>query len=244
MVIDLSVVIPCHNEEENLPALFAALRPALAALGRSYEIIVTDDCSRDASWKVLQDLAAGDPSVRLQRLASNCGESAASWAGIKAARGRFIATLDADLQNDPRDLPKFFQALERFDCVCGARVAARGQTDGFVRSASSRLANWVRNGLSGETISDSGCTYRVFKRECVASLKYFEGMHRFLPTLIKLEGFSVTEIPISHHPRVAGRSHYGVWNRLFASLYDLFAVRWMKTRMFPISVGEKINPRG
>jgi glycosyltransferase involved in cell wall biosynthesis len=237
----LSLVIPCYNEEGNLRPLVAAIRDAVEPLELRYEVVVTDDCSTDRSWDILKDLAAEDPRIRAQRLACNCGESAASWAGLKAARGRFLVTLDADLQNDPRDLPRFLKALERFDCVCGTRVESRGRGDTWVRIASSRLANWVRNKLSGEAISDAGCTYRAFKRECITDLKFFKGMHRFLPTLFKIEGFSVTEIPVTNHPRRAGRSHYGVWNRLFASFYDLLAVRWMKRRMFRYRVAERIN---
>jgi glycosyltransferase involved in cell wall biosynthesis len=163
------------------------------------------------------------------------------WAGMKAASGRFIVTLDADLQNDPADLPRFLEGLKQFDCVCGSRVEARGQGDGFIRIASSRIANSVRNKLSGETISDAGCCFRAFKRECIENLKFFKGMHRFLPTLFKIEGFTVTEIPIRHNPRTAGEAHYGVWNRLFASFYDLLAVRWMKKRMFRYEIAERVN---
>ena len=237
----LSLVIPCYNEEGNLKALVAAIREVLDPLRVSYEVVITDDCSRDNSWAILKELAAADPRVRIQRLASNCGESAASWAGLKAANGQYLVTLDADLQNDPKDLPKFIEALKQFDCVCGTRVESRSQGDNFVRIASSRIANWVRNRLSGEQISDAGCTYRAFKRECVQDLKFFKGMHRFLPTLFKIEGFTVTEIAVSNNPRFAGQSHYGVWNRLFASFYDLLAVRWMKKRMFRFSVADRIN---
>jgi len=241
MAVDLSVVIPCHNEEGNLRALFDSLNSALAGLKIPYEIIVTDDGSRDASWKILAEIAAKDSHVRPQRLTVNSGESAASWAGIRAACGKYIVTLDADLQNDPADLPKFLEALKQYDCVCGTRLATRQSSDGFIRVASSRVANGIRNRLSGEQISDAGCTYRAFKRECVANLKFFRGMHRFLPTLIKMEGFSVVEIEISNHARYAGRSHYGVWNRLFASFYDLLAVRWMKRRMFRSEIAETFN---
>jgi glycosyltransferase involved in cell wall biosynthesis len=238
---ELSLVIPCYNEQDNLRALITAIRAALDPLKLPYEVVITDDCSQDKSWEILKELAAADPRIRPQRFAFNCGESAASWAGMKAARGRCIVTVDADLQNDPRDLPAFLRALETFDCVCGTRVATRGQGDNFVRIASSRIANWVRNKLSGEQISDAGCTYRAFKRDCIADLKFFKGMHRFLPTLIKMEGFTVTEITVSNNPRFAGQSHYGVWNRLFASFYDLLAVRWMKRRMFRYEIAEKIN---
>jgi len=237
----ISFVIPCHNEAENLKPLAAAIRAAAEPLKSDYEIIFTDDCSTDDSWAVLKELAAADPKIRAQRFAFNCGQSAALWAGMKAARGRFIVTLDADLQNDPQDAPKLLAALGKFDCACGTRIEARSHGDGFVRIASSHIANWVRNKMSGENISDAGCCYRAFKRECIADLKFFKGMHRFLPTLFKIEGFTVTEIPVGHNPRTAGQSHYGVWNRLFASSYDLLAVRWMKRRMFKYKIAETLN---
>jgi dolichol-phosphate mannosyltransferase len=238
---EVSLVIPCHNEEGNLPLLAEAISSALTPLGISYEVVVTDDCSTDRSWSVLKELAAADPRFRVQRFAYNCGESAASWAGMQAARGRYLVTMDADLQNDPRDLPKFLPALKKFDCVCGTRVETRGQGDNSIRIASSCIANWVRNKLSGENISDAGCTYRAFRRECIADIKFFKGAHRFLPTLIKMEGFTVTEIPVTNNPRLAGQSHYGVWNRLFKSFADLLAVRWMKKRLIRYQVTDRIN---
>ena len=239
--VQLSFVIPCHNEEGNLRPLVSAIREAMKPLELGYEIIITDDRSTDNSWATLKELAGADPRVRALRFAFNCGQSAAMWAGMKAATGRFIVTLDADLQNDPRDIPKFLEALKQFDCVCGTRVEARSEGDNFIRIASSRIANGVRNKLSGETISDAGCCYRAFKRECIDDLKFFKGMHRFLPTLFKIEGFTVTEIPVRHNPRSAGQTHYGVWNRLFSSFYDLIAVRWMKKRMFRYKVEERLN---
>jgi dolichol-phosphate mannosyltransferase len=238
---DLSVVIPCHNEAENLRALLSAIHAALDPLGLNFEVVITDDHSTDSSWRVLQELSASDPCLRAQRFKFNCGESAASWAGMQIARGRSIATLDADLQNDPKDLPVMMKALRDFDCICGTRVETRAEGDSWLRIASSRIANWVRNKLSGENISDAGCTYRVFKRECISRIKFFNGAHRFLPTLIKLEGFSVAEVPVSNNPRRAGRSHYGVWNRLFKSFRDLLAVRWMKSRRLRYEIAESLN---
>ena len=237
----LSLVIPCYDEQDNLRPLVAAIRAAVDPLKLAYEIIFTDDASKDKSWEILKELAASDPRIRALRFAFNSGQSAALWAGMKAARGQYLVTLDADLQNDPKDLSKFLEPLKQFDCVCGTRVEARGQGDNFIRVASSRIANWVRNKVSGESISDAGCCYRAFKRECIDNLKFFKGMHRFLPTLFKIEGFTVTEIPIAANPRHAGRSHYGIWNRLFASFYDLLAVRWMKKRMFRCQIAERIN---
>jgi dolichol-phosphate mannosyltransferase len=236
---ELTFVIPCYNEQDNLRALVKAIAASVEPLQRSYEIVITDDCSRDNSWQVLKELAAADPRIRGQRFAFNCGQSAAMWAGMKAARGRIIVTLDADLQNDPQDLGKLLVATKDFDCACGSRVEARGQGDSFVRVASSRIANWVRNKLSGESISDAGCCYRAFKRECIENLKFFKGMHRFLPTLFKIEGFTVTEVQVRTNPRVAGKSNYGIGNRLFASFYDLLAVCWMKKRMFRYKIAEK-----
>ena len=237
----LSLVIPCYNEQDNLRPLIEAIRAAVDPLKLPYEIVITDDSSKDKSWEILKELAASDTRIRAQRFAFNCGESAASWAGLKAARGQYLVTLDADLQNDPKDLPRFLEALKGHDCVCGTRVETRGQGDNFIRIASSRIANWVRNKLSGEQISDAGCTYRAFRRECIENVRSFKGMHRFLPTLFKMEGFTVTEIAVTNNPRFAGQSHYGVWNRLFASFYDLLAVRWMKKRMFRYQVAERIN---
>lgn len=238
---EISVVLPCHNEQANLQPLVAAIRVALDPLQRRYEIVVTDDQSSDGSWALLQKLAQEDGRVRAQRFERQAGQSAALWAGMKAARGSIIVTLDADLQNDPADLPKLLAGLDRADCVCGSRVEARSHGDNFIRIASSRIANGVRNKLSGETITDAGCCYRAFKRECIADVKFFNGAHRFLPTLIKMEGFTVTEVPISHHARVAGQAHYGVWNRLFKSFRDLLAVRWMKSRMLRYKVVERVN---
>src|ERR1700677_721763 len=159
----ISLVIPCYNEEGNLRELIRAVRATVEPLQIPYEVVITDDCSKDKSWEILKELAAGDPRIRVQRFASNCGERAASFAGLRAARGKYLCTLDADLQNDPKDLPKFLEALNYFDCVCGTRVKVRGEGDHFIRVTSSRIANGVRNWLSGEPISDAGCPYRAFK---------------------------------------------------------------------------------
>ena len=239
----LSVVAPCFNEQGNLIPLVTAIREALEPLTISYEIVIADDVSRDDSWNILQKLGAEDKRIRAVRLNHKCGQSAAVWVGIQAATGRYIATLDADLQNHPRELPRFLEAIQRgdSDCVCGSRVAARAHGDSWVRQVSSKIANGIRNRITHETVSDSACGYRIFKRECAARLKFFKGMHRFMPTLFRIEGFVVTEIPISHHTRLTGQSNYGVMNRLFVTIYDLFAVRWMQKRMFRFEVKEQIN---
>jgi dolichol-phosphate mannosyltransferase len=237
----LSVVVPCYNEQGNLRPLTEAIAAALEPLEISWEVLFVDDCSRDRSWQVVTKLAAASPRVRGLRLAHNSGQSAAIWAGIRDASGHFVATMDADLQNVPADLPALMAALENYDCVCGTRVATRKHGDSLVRRMVSRFANAARNWVTRETISDSGCGYRVFRRECVRGLKYFRGMHRFLPTLIRMEGFTVTEVPITHRPRFSGRSHYGVWDRLLASSCDLLAVRWMQMHTISFRVEQTIN---
>ncbi len=233
----LSLVIPVYHEEENLEQLYSEITEAMKAITDDYEVVVTDDASRDQSWEILSSIAARDLHWRIQRFKENCGETAASAAGMKAARGEIIITLDADLQNDPRDIPKFLEALKTADCVCGSRVHERA--DNWLRQISSSIANGVRNKLSDESINDAGCTYRAFKRQCLSEIKFFRGAHRFLPTLFRMEGWKVVEIPITPKERFAGQSKYGVWNRLFKSFVDLLAVRWMKSRQLRYHVAEK-----
>ena len=237
----LTIVVPCYNEQGNLIPLVTAIRDVMQPLNVTYEVVIADDCSTDRSWEILQTLGAADPKIRAVRLDRNCGQSAALWAGVQAAKGRFIATLDADLQNHPRELPRFLDAIRNCDCVCGSRVKVRARGDSHLKQLSSQIANWIRNRITRETVSDSACGYRIFRRDCAKRLKFFKGMHRFIPTLFRMEGFVVTEIPISHHPRLTGHSHYGVLNRLFITVSDLFAVRWMQKRMFRYEVREQIN---
>ncbi len=241
-VLALSICVPVYEEAENLPLLHAAVAKVFDANNIEGELILVDDGSKDNSWQVIQSLVEKDPRVRGLKFKQNCGETAASDAGLRAARGVYVMTMDADLQNDPADIPAFLSALSSgVDCVCGTRVATRGQGDNFVKVISSRIANWVRNKLSEEQISDAGCTYRAFKRECVSKLKLYRGLHRFIPTLLKMEGFTVTEIPVTNNPRLHGESKYGVWNRLFKSFRDLLAIRWMKSRLLAYSVETELN---
>ena len=234
---ELSIVIPAYNEEANVPLLHQAIVNVIDPHDIDAEIIFVDDGSRDGTWAAIEQRVAIDPRVRGLKLKKNCGETAACDAGLRAARGRYVMTMDADLQNDPKDIPAFLQALGKgFDCVCGTRVQTRGKGDNFVRVASSRIANAVRNKLSQGRISDAGCTYRAFRRECVDKLKLYRGLHRFIPTLLKMEGFTVVEIPVSNNPRLHGESKYGVWNRLFKSFHDLLVIRWMKSRLLGYEV--------
>lgn len=237
---DLSVVIPVYNEEENLPPLWAELRSVLEPLRQSFEVVFVDDGSRDGSAEIIRGFRERDPRVRLVRLKVNAGETAATDAGFKAADGRWIVTMDADLQNDPHDIPAMLGHLEQWDAVTGWRVN-RGDGDSFVRRASSRVANRVRNALSEETIQDSGCTFRAFRRECLRGLVLYRGFHRFIPTLLKMRGYRVLEVPVKNRPRRFGQSKYGVMNRVFVATADLLVVRWMKSRLLRYEVAEDLG---
>ena len=237
---DLSVVIPVYNEEENLPPLWEELRSVLEPLGLSFEVVFVDDGSRDRSAEIIRGFRERDPRVRLVRLKANAGETAATDAGFKAAGGRFVVTMDADLQNDPHDIPAMLGHLEQWDAVTGWRVS-RGEGDSVVRRASSRIANRVRNALSEETIQDSGCTFRAFRRECLRGLVLYRGFHRFIPTLLKMRGYRVLEVPVKNRPRRFGQSKYGVMNRVFVATADLLVVRWMKNRFLRYQVAEDLG---
>ncbi len=224
----LSLVIPVYNEEENLPVLHGEIRAALEPTGRPFEVLYIDDGSTDASPEVLAGLQRDDPRVRVIRMQRNSGQSAAFDAGFRLARGGVVVTLDSDLQNDPADIPRLLLEIADADVVCGVRANRR---DDFVRRASSRVANAVRNRLTAEHITDVGCSLRAMRAEYLEGLPMFNGMHRFLPTLLRLQGAArVKEIPVNHRPRVHGVAKYGIGNRLFRALADLFAVRWMRKR--------------
>jgi len=234
---EISVVIPAFNEEESIARCVRAVAAVMDALGRPYEVVVVDDGSTDGTFAALRAVLDEVPALRALRFARNAGQTAAFDAGFKAARGRTVVTMDADLQNDPADIPRLLGLLGGWDVVCGVRAKRR---DSLVRRASSRIANAVRNWLTGEKIRDVGCSLRAYRAESLRGLKLYKGMHRFLPTLIKLDGFSVTEVEVSHHPRRWGRAKYNVRNRLFRALRDLFAVRWMKSRWLNYRVEEEI----
>jgi dolichol-phosphate mannosyltransferase len=239
-MLDLSVVIPVYNEEESLPPLWQELSGVLDGLGLTCEVVFVDDGSRDRSAEIIRAFRDADPRVRLVRLKTNAGETAATDAGFKATRGRWVVVMDADLQNDPRDIPTLLAQLDAWDAVTGWRVE-RGAGDDWLRRISSRVANQVRNRLSGETIQDSGCTFRAFRRECLRELVLYRGFHRFIPTLLRTQGYRVIEIPVRHRRRRFGASKYGVMNRAFVAFVDLLAVRWMKSRRLRYEVTESLG---
>jgi len=232
---DLSVVVPVYNERDNLDPLIAELRAALAATGRSHEIVLVDDGSSDGSGEWMMAEAAKDPCLRAIRLEKNAGQSTALAVGITRARGDIVVTLDADLQNDPADLPRVLAALENADVVSGIR--ARRQ-DTWVRKVSSRLANATRRAWLGDSITDIGCSFKAYRRETLEGLPFFVNAHRFLPALCEFRGARLVEVPLSHRARRAGVSKYGVGNRLWRGLYDLIGVRWLKARLLRYRIRE------
>jgi len=223
----LSVVVPVFDEEDSLEPLHRELDAALAGLPGGVEFVLVDDGSRDRSLEVMRGLAAQDERVRVIALEANHGQSAAFEAGFAAARGELIATLDADLQNDPADIPRMMEHLDQADVVNGVRAERQ---DDWVRKLSSKIANGFRNRMTDESVSDVGCSLRVMRASYAKRVKLFRGMHRFLPTLLRLEGARLTEVPVAHRSRRHGESKYGIGNRLFVGLVDVFAVRWMQRR--------------
>ncbi len=225
----LSVVAPAHNEAENVGKLIDEVAAVASGLKEPWEVIIVDDGSTDETAAVLRARMKDCSQLRVLSMKQRSGQTAAVEAGLRVARGRFVAMMDADLQNDPADLPAMLKKLVRDECdmVNGWR---RDRHDPWIRLVSTRVANRVRNWLTHETIRDSACGLKVFKRECLPPLKFYNGMHRFLPTLVKMEGFRVIEVPVHHRPRSAGKAKYGVLNRVFRALRDAFAVHWMQSR--------------
>jgi len=234
--LEISIVIPIYNERENLTLLDEKITKSIKPLNKDYEVILVDDGSVDGSADLIRKLKNGNPHLRLIRFGRNHGQTAAFAAGFSKARGNIIVTMDADLQNDPADIPLLLEKINEYDVVCGWR---HKRNDPWTKKLSSKIANAVRNALSEECIADTGCSLKAFRRTCFKNIKLYNGMHRFFPTLMKMEGFSVTQVKVGHYPRVHGYSKYNIRNRLFASFKDLLAIRWMKKRQINYDIIEE-----
>lgn len=217
--------------------LIEELMPQLAAVTPEHEVILVNDGSADGTHDAIQSLRAAYPRLRYVRLARNSGQTPAFDAGFRAARGAYVATMDGDLQIDPADIAKLWTRMQQgdVDFVYGRRTKRK---DGFVKQASTRIANGVRNRLTGEHIVDTGCPLKVLRREVVDRLVLYKGMHRFFITLAHLEGFRTAEVPVAHRARRSGTSKYGVWNRVFRALRDCLVVRWMQSRHIAYEAAE------
>ena len=223
------MVVPVYNEIGGLDTLVERVRGALDGAGLDWELVLVDDGSTDGSSEKMDALAIADGRIRVLHFVSNCGQTAALDAGFKNAHGRHISLLDADLQTYPEDLPELLEILkaEDLDAVVGIRADRK---DTGWKKFSSWFANGVRNRLTREDIADTGCPIKVFRADAVRTLKLFTGMHRFLPTLLRMEGFTVRQTPVRHASRVTGSSKYGTLDRAFSGLRDALAVRWMQDR--------------
>ncbi|MFT3847966.1 MAG: glycosyltransferase family 2 protein [Propionivibrio sp.] len=223
----LSVVVPAYNEAENVVPLAEEIIAALDGLAGGFELILVDDASTDATPQFIARIRDGRVRGVYHRL--NCGQSAAVGSGFQAARGTWVATLDGDGQNDPADLPAMLaQAVrENVNCVTGVR---KKRQDTFLRRFSSKVANGFRNWITGDRVSDSGCGIRVVRRAALREIPVFNGMHRFLPTLLRGQGYRVVETVVNHRERLRGTSKYGVHNRLWRGIRDCFGIRWYLKR--------------
>ena len=234
-----SVVVPFFNEEDNVAALLGEISAVMGALG-AYEVVAVDDCSTDGTAARLLACAV-EPRLRVVAHGRNRGQSAALCSGVDAARGEWIITLDGDGQNDPRDIPQLLRALEgpaRPLLVCGHR---QKRQDNGLRLLSSRIANGVRSRMLGDDTPDTGCGLKVIQRAAFMKLPRFDHMHRFLPALVRRDGGAILSVAVSHRPRVHGQSKYGVWNRLWVGIVDLFGVMWLKRRAFRAAPVEELK---
>jgi dolichol-phosphate mannosyltransferase len=228
--VDISIIVPVFNEQENILPLAREVAKALDKESRPFELVFVDDGSSDQTWENIRAAQRLDRRVRGLRHALNAGQSAALWTGIQAGRGDILATLDGDLQNDPADLPRLIGELSRADFITGIRMKRQ---DSWLRRVSSAIARRARKKVLGVDFRDTGCSLRVFRRSTLQTVFPFNGWHRFLPILAQAGGARTVELEVSHRPRVAGVSKYGVWNRLVRGLVDLFAVAWYLKRRLP-----------
>lgn len=234
--IDISIVVPIRNESENVPALVEDLQKVLKPRAQCFEILFIDDGSTDSSYAVIQELKRLHPEIRVIKFERNYGKTAALQAGFERALGEVLIIMDGDRQNDPVDIPGFLEKIKDYDIVCGYRAR---RLDSKWRLIQSRIANRIRNAFTHDGVRDSGCGYQALRRECLKKIKLYGGMHRFLPCLFQMEGFTFAQIPVLHHPRVAGVSNYPFWQRLRRATLDLLAVRWMLYRRIAYKISEE-----
>jgi dolichol-phosphate mannosyltransferase len=232
----ISIIAPLWNESPNVLPLAERVFQAMHGEERGIELILVDDASTDDTWQRILEARSRDQRVRPVRHLKQSGQSAALCTGFKISHGEIIATLDGDLQNDPSDFPRMLSALHDSDMVCGVRMR---RMDTWVRKASSKIARAARKSVLGSDFRDTGCNLRVFRRTLLDVLPQFNGLHRFMPILAHGAGARVEEISVTHHPRVAGKSKYGVWNRLGRGIYDLIAIRWfLKRQLYTVKYAE------
>lgn len=236
MQVMYSVVVPLKNEEENIRELIQELEPVMASLQQPWELICIDDGSTDKTLDILYELASKKTYLKLVVFSKNFGQSSAFDAGFKLAKGDFVITLDGDRQNDPADIPTLVEAIRGYDLICGHRHHRR---DTWLKKATSRLANFVRSRVCQDGVQDTGCSLKVYRSACLRQIKMYQGMHRFLPALFKIEGFRIKEMPVNHRERTKGTTKYHFFNRSFNTIADMLAVRWMQKRHLNYTILKK-----
>ncbi len=224
--VDISIVIPVLNEEGNVKPLYSSVKEVMDGLNRDYEIIFIDDGSTDKTFPILEDIQARDKRVVILGLRKNFGQTAALSAGFDYSRGEIIITMDGDLQNDPRDIPKFLEKIKDYDVVSGWRVKRKEPF--LTRRLPSIIANWLISTVTGVKLHDYGCTLKAYRKDVVKGIRLYGEMHRFIPALASWIGVSLTEIEVNHHPRRSGTSKYGLF-RTVRVLLDLITVKFLQS---------------
>jgi glycosyltransferase involved in cell wall biosynthesis len=235
MVPALSIIIPAYNEEDNIVPLYRELVEVLGSLQRTYEILFIDDGSTDRTFHTLKILHEQNSLVKVIRFRKNFGQSAALQAGFDYAAGTIVVTMDADLQNDPCDIPALIARLEKedLDIVCGWR---NYRQDTLSKKLFSQLANRLRKSLTGETIHDSGCTLRAYRNECIKDLELYGELHRYIPAILQWKGYCIGELPVNHRKRASGTTKYS-WSRLVKGFLDLFVIIfWQRYSARPMHI--------
>jgi len=226
--MDYSVVVPIYNEEENLKVLLNEITSVMDSVQGDYEIIFVDDGSTDNSLQILKELQSENRKLRVISFSKNSGQSAALFAGFKLAKGEWIITLDADLQNPPAEIKKLLKFKDEFDYITGFR---KKRKDSFFRRVSSQIARISRKVVLRDKTIDTGCGLKLFKREIISHIPFFKNFHRFFTFLVRTAGFKVAEIEVEHLPRFKGKSKYTTLRRLKEGLIDLWGVWWLKRRL-------------
>lgn len=241
--MDLSVVVPVNNEEENIDPLVGEICAALNGICE-YEIVYVDDGSSDKTWERLVALSQGLSQLKIIRHRKSYGQSTAIYTGVKAAGASLIATLDGDGQNDPADIPRLLEVFKSADSSAGLQLVIghrRKRQDSWVKRVSGQVANRVRDFLLKDRTPDTGCGLRIFSRDTFLQLPFFDHMHRFLPALILRSGGEIISVEVNHRPRKHGSSHYGIWDRLWVGLVDLLGVIWLQRRSKTADIEEVRN---
>ena len=231
--MEYSVIIPVFNEEESLQILYSKIKKVMQDIEKEYEVIFVDDASTDNSLEIIKKLKSKHPFIKIISFKSRRGQSTALWAGFKKASGKWIITLDADLQNDPEDIKIFLPFQKSYDFITGIR---KDRKDAFFKKMASKVAYLCRRIVLKDDTLDVGCSLRMFRREILDNFPFFKNFHRFFPYLVKMTGYRTVQVYVNHYPRRFGKSKYGIWRRFIEGVFDLWGVWWLKRRVMKYEV--------